>query len=70
MATATQVVLPGIIGAVGQPQADHIRVNLLGDVDVFYHVLNRPLPDRLKPGQVRYSSNRDEKLLRERAENP
>src|ERR1700674_4132337 len=43
MAAAAQVILSGIIGAISQPQADHVRVNLLRDVDALDYMRDRLL---------------------------
>src|SRR5215813_10521979 len=47
MAAPAQVVLSRIVGTVSQPQTDHIRANLLSNMNAFDYVLNCSLPNRL-----------------------
>ena len=43
MAAAAQIILSGIVGAVGQPEADNIRSHRLRNLDAFDHMLDRSL---------------------------
>src|SRR5579884_1143963 len=46
MAAAAQIVLAGIVGAVGQPEADDMRANRLRNLDALQHVIDGSLPYR------------------------
>src|SRR5215831_15501629 len=43
MTAAAKVILPWVVRAIRQPQADDVRANLLRDVDALDHMLDGPL---------------------------